>query len=158
MSSRSGQLVFEYLVILVKPDVIHEGNVAPRQRQSTLKQNKLVTGLPGPRHATVRIEIAGRCDAVLVTRGEQGSEIRAGDERFEIPPVPAPRVVDPTACGDAYRAGVLYGRARGLSWDVAGRIGSLIGSYQVESLGTQSLRFELDDFRARFEREFGFAL
>jgi adenosine kinase len=103
-------------------------------------------------------EIARRCGAVVVTRGEQGSTIREGERTIEIPPVPARRVVDPTACGDAYRAGLLAGRARGLSFATAGRMGSLLGSYQVEIEGPQALRLDPGEFRARFEREFGQAL
>ena len=64
-------------------------------------------------------------------------------------------MVDPTACGDAFRAGLLYGRARNLDWETAGRLGNLLGSYQVEVEGTQNLRLDLDEFRARYQREFG---
>jgi adenosine kinase len=99
-------------------------------------------------------EIAARCGAVIITRGEQGSEIREGGRRIEIPAVASGRVIDPTGCGDAYRAGLLFGRARGLSWEIAGRIGSLLGSYQVEVEGTQSLGLVMDDFRSRYRREF----
>jgi adenosine kinase len=99
-------------------------------------------------------EIAARCAAVIITRGEQGSEIREGGRRIEIPAVASDRVIDPTGCGDAYRAGLLFGRARGLSWEIAGRIGSLLGSYQVEVEGTQSLGLAMDDFRSRYRREF----
>jgi adenosine kinase len=100
-------------------------------------------------------EIARRCAAVVVTRGERGSTIREGGRSSEIPPVPARRVVDPTACGDAYRAGLLAGRARGLSFETAGRMGSLLGSCVVEVEGPQSLRLDPDEFQARFAREFG---
>jgi adenosine kinase len=100
-------------------------------------------------------EIAARCGAVVVTRGEQGSTIRVGGKSLEIPPVRARQVVDPTACGDAYRAGLLAGRARGLPFETAGRMGSLLGSYQVETVGPQALRLDPAEFRARFEREFG---
>ena len=103
-------------------------------------------------------EIARRCGALVVTRGEQGSTIREGEREIEIPPVPARQVVDPTACGDAYRAGLLAGRARGLSFELAGRMGSLLGSYQVEVEGPQALRLDPASFGARFEREFGLRL
>jgi len=102
-------------------------------------------------------ELAARCEAVVITKGEKGSEIREGGRTHEIPAAPARKVVDPTACGDAYRAGLLHGRARGLPWETAGRIGSLLGSYQVEMEGTQNLRVSLAEFRERFEREFGAA-
>jgi adenosine kinase len=100
-------------------------------------------------------EVARRCAALVVTRGEHGSTIREGARELAIPPVRARRVVDPTACGDAYRAGLLAGRARGLSFEVAGRLGSLLGSLQVEVAGPQSLELDLAELAARFEREFG---
>jgi adenosine kinase len=100
-------------------------------------------------------ELFSRCDAVVITKGVEGSVIHSGGERIEIPPVVASNVVDPTGCGDAYRAGLIAGRARGLSFEVAGRMASLLGSYQVEVEGTQNLVFDLDGFRARYEREFG---
>ncbi len=100
-------------------------------------------------------EIAERCETVIITKGEQGSTIRAGGREHEIPPVPAEQVVDPTACGDAYRAGLLFGRARGHDWDVAGRMGSLLGSLQVAIAGAQNLELDIDRFRDRYAREFG---
>ncbi len=99
--------------------------------------------------------VAKRCGAIVITKGEQGSTIIVGDRTLEVPPVRAARVVDPTACGDAFRAGLLYGRARNLDWETAGRLGNLLGSYQVEVEGTQNLRLDLDEFRARYQREFG---
>jgi len=100
-------------------------------------------------------EIAARCGAIITTLGEQGSVIRHGDQRIEIPPVRAAKLVDPTGCGDAYRAGLLAGLARGLPYEVAGRMGSLLGSRQVEVEGTQNMQLDADTFRADYEREFG---
>jgi adenosine kinase len=100
-------------------------------------------------------ELAARCEAVVVTKGEHGSTIRCGGDVIEIPPVRAAQVVDPTACGDAFRAGLAAGRVRGLPFEIAGRLGSLLGAYQVEVEGTQKLSIDLDEFRSRFEREFG---
>jgi adenosine kinase len=102
--------------------------------------------------------VAERVGAVIVTRGEHGSWLRTGDERALIPPVEATDVVDPTGCGDAYRAGLLYGMARGLPLEKAARVGSLMGALKVARPGTQSLDFAFDEFRERFEREFGSAL
>ena len=108
--------------------------------------------------------IADKVGALVVTRGEKGSRIRRGGREggveveatsTEIPPVKARAVVDPTGCGDAYRGGLLYGRARGMSYEVAGRIGSLMGSLQVEHEGTQNLSIGFDEFKNRYEREFG---
>ena len=100
-------------------------------------------------------EIAKLCGALIITRGEKGSEIRERGRVIPIPGARARQVADPTGCGDAYRAGLLYGLARGLPFETAGRIGSLLGTYQVEVEGTQVLSFGMDEFRARFEAEFG---
>jgi adenosine kinase len=100
-------------------------------------------------------ELGARCSAVIITKGEQGSTIRQGGREIEIPAVRAERVVDPTACGDAYRAGLLFGRARGFGYEIAGRMGSLLGSLQVGARGAQNLRIDPDAFRSRYEREFG---
>ncbi len=102
-------------------------------------------------------ELIRKAEAVVITKGEHGSTIREGRHQIEIPGVAVDKVVDPTACGDAYRAGLAYGRVRELSFDTAGRIASLLGSLQVECEGTQSLELDLDRFRARYEREFGAA-
>ena len=54
--------------------------------------------------------------ALVCTLGAKGSLIFAGGERHEMPSVEAEAVVDPTGCGDAYRAGLLYGIAHGWDW------------------------------------------
>ena len=100
-------------------------------------------------------EIAARCEAVITTLGEQGSTIRQGDEVIEIPAVRAEKLADPTGCGDAYRAGLLAGRVRGLPYEVAGRMGSLLGACQVAVEGNQNLKLDPDTFRVLYEREFG---
>lgn len=102
-----------------------------------------------------RSEVAARVGTLIVTLGEKGSELRAGGSVETIPTVTAREVVDPTGCGDAYRAGYLYGRRKGLAAAESCRIGSLMGSMMVEKPGTQSLAFELDEFRERHQREFG---
>jgi adenosine kinase len=100
-------------------------------------------------------DIAARCGAVVTTLGESGSTVRQGDDLIEIPPVRAARVVDPTGCGDAYRAGLLAGLRRGHGFEVAGRMGSLLGALQVAEAGTQHLQLDGEGFRAAYEREFG---
>ena len=101
-------------------------------------------------------DIAGRLDALIVTRGVNGSEIYAGGERFDIPCVAAAGVVDPTGCGDAYRAGLLYGIANGFDWPTTGRLASLLGSIKIAHQGGQNHVFPADDIAGRFEKEFGY--
>jgi len=100
-------------------------------------------------------EIESRCDSVIVTRGAEGSEIRTDGSRLEIPPSKVARVVDPTGCGDAYRAGFLSALAEGKPLEVAGRMGSLLGGWQVEVEGAQSLSYDRDAVRKRYAESFG---
>jgi len=100
-------------------------------------------------------ELAARVDAVVVTCGAEGSRVRQGDSETEIPPAKADRVVDPTGCGDAYRAGLLFGLSRDLPFEVAGRIGSVMGALTVEQDGPQSVQVDLEQVRERYRREFG---
>ena len=73
-------------------------------------------------------EISERVSALVVTRGEQGAEIFTADGRFDIPVVRVHQVIDPTGCGDAFRAGVLFGLTRGMDWMTIGRLASLMGA------------------------------
>jgi adenosine kinase len=99
-------------------------------------------------------ELAGRVGAVVVTRGEKGSILRRGSDTVEIPPVPAARVVDPTGCGDAYRAAFLHGLRRGLPLETCARMGSVLGSLKVAEHGTQGLSITPEEFRAHYARAF----
>jgi len=93
--------------------------------------------------------------ALVVTRGEKGSTLFEGDRRTEIPAVSAERVVDPTGCGDAYRAGLLYALDRGLPLATGARLGALLGALKVAEHGPQSIRPDPAAIRDRFESEFG---
>jgi len=103
-------------------------------------------------------EIAARVQALIVTRGGEGSWIFAGGQRHEIPAARAARLADPTGCGDAYRAGLLYGLQRELDWPTTGRVASLAGAIKMESHGTQQHSFDQVKFAARFRENFGAAL
>jgi len=82
--------------------------------------------------------LASKVKALIVTLGANGSYIYADGQRFEIPPVKADEVVDPTGCGDAYRAGLLYGIARGWDWPTCGRLASVMGAVKIGSRGGQN--------------------
>jgi adenosine kinase len=101
-------------------------------------------------------DIAGRLDALIITRGDKGSEIHAGGERHDIPAVPAEKVLDPTGCGDAYRAGLLYGITNGFDWPTSGRIASLLGSIKIAHQGGQNHSFTREEIATRFEHAFGY--
>jgi adenosine kinase len=107
------------------------------------------------RSALSEEDVLRRVGAVVVTRGEKGSTLRRGRDAADIPPVPAARVVDPTGCGDAYRAGFLHGLSRGRPLETCARMGSLMGALKVAEQGTQSLSLGVAELRARFAAEFG---
>ncbi len=101
-------------------------------------------------------QLAARVKALIVTKGGAGSEIHTGGEVLQIPAAKPEKLVDPTGCGDAYRAGLLYGIARGLDWETTGRIASLMGAAKIERHGTQNHRVTLEGFQDRFKQEFGY--
>ena len=103
-------------------------------------------------------DVAQRVEALIVTKGAEGSEIHTAGGRIDIPVVRARQVVDPTGCGDAYRAGLIHGLVRGYDWALTGRIASLIGAIKIESRGPQNHHFTPGEFAARFHAEFGQSL
>ena len=102
-------------------------------------------------------QIAERVSALIVTRGEQGAEIYTTNERFDIPVVRVDQVVDPTGCGDAFRAGMLYGLTHDMDWMTIGRLSSLMGSIKIASQGGQNHTPTLTDIQERFRKEFGYS-
>ncbi|MCU0760679.1 MAG: carbohydrate kinase family protein [Steroidobacteraceae bacterium] len=103
-------------------------------------------------------QIAARVKALIVTRGGEGSHIYADGHRHQIPVAKPQKVCDPTGCGDAYRAGLLYGLQKGLDWPTTGRIASLMGAIKIEQHGTQNHRFSGAEFAQRFRESFGVSL
>jgi adenosine kinase len=96
-----------------------------------------------------------RSEAVIVTRGKDGSSIYTADDRLDIPAVPEHRVADPTGVGDAFRGGLMKGLAMGADWETCGRLGSVAATYALEHVGGQSHAYAIDEFRARYESHFG---
>jgi adenosine kinase len=103
-------------------------------------------------------EIAQRVSALIVTRGELGAEILAGGKHIGIPCVPAERIVDPTGCGDAFRAGVLYGLTEGMDWETSGRLSSLLGAIKIAHQGAQNHAPTRAEIEERFLQAFGYRL
>ena len=102
--------------------------------------------------------LAKQVDALIITRGAQGSVIMTGGREIAIPAARPDAVVDPTGCGDAYRAGLIYGLMQGLDWETTGRIASLLGALKIAHAGTQNHRFTAGEFAARFRAAFGRAI
>jgi adenosine kinase len=103
-------------------------------------------------------EIAAKVTAYIVTQGPRGSTIHTTAETLQIPPARERKIVDPTGCGDAYRAGLIFGIMRGMDWATIGRLASLMGALKVEHPGTQNQHFTYAEFSAEFLEQFGYAL
>lgn len=86
-------------------------------------------------------EIAQRVQALIVTLGGDGSLIYADGKQHAIPTPKAGAIVDPTGCGDAYRAGLLHGIQQGWDWEMTGRLASLMGSLKISSRGGQNHKY-----------------
>jgi len=89
-------------------------------------------------------EIAERVEALIITRGAKGSHVYTKQHRIDIPVAEARAINDPTGCGDAYRAGLLYGLLNDLDWETTGRIAALMGAIKIEHHGTQNHLFTLE--------------
>jgi adenosine kinase len=100
-------------------------------------------------------ELAERLEALIVTRGAEGSRIYADGRHIDIPCVPSQAVIDPTGCGDAYRAGLLHGIARNWPWERTGRLAAVMGSIKVASRGGQNHTANRAEIAERFTAAFG---
>ena len=100
-------------------------------------------------------QVTAQVEALVVTRGAEGSVIYTEGRTFEIPPAKPKVVVDPTGCGDAYRAGLIHGLLKGLDWETTGRMASLMGAIKIESRGPQNHSFTEAEFARRYKDNFG---
>jgi adenosine kinase len=100
-------------------------------------------------------DITAQVEALVITRGAEGSVIHTRGGAVSIPCVKPSKVVDPTGCGDAYRAGLIHGLMRGLDWESIGLTASLMGALKIESRGPQNYRFTRAQFEQRYHQAFG---
>jgi adenosine kinase len=130
--------------------MIEQANyVTVNDYESSLLQDK--TGLS-------TAQIAERVQAYLITRGADGSEIHTRDGMLQIPAATAIRVVDPTGCGDAFRAGLIFGWMNDMDMATTGRVASLMGALKIEQLGPQNQHFDFAQFAEQFRQQFGYSL
>ena len=100
-------------------------------------------------------DIVSQVDALIVTQGANGSTIHTKTQTWTIPSAKPKAVIDPTGCGDAYRAGLIHGLLKGLDWETIGRTASLMGAIKIESRGPQNHRFSRAEFERRYQDNFG---
>ncbi len=78
-------------------------------------------------------EISKKVEAFIVTLGAEGSMIYAGNKTYKIDPIKIEDPIDPTGCGDAYRARLLYGISKKWDWQSIGRLASVMGAIKIQS-------------------------
>jgi adenosine kinase len=100
-------------------------------------------------------DIMAQVEALVVTRGAEGSIVYTKGRTLTVPCARPEAVVDPTGCGDAYRAGLIHGLLHGLDWETTGRMASLMGAIKVESRGPQNHSFTRAEFDRRLRDNFG---
>lgn len=98
--------------------------------------------------------LAAKVTALIITQGGSGSTIYAEGQRIDVPCVAADTLVDPTGCGDAYRAGLLYGISKGWSWLQSGKLASVMGAIKIASRGGQNHQPSQQEIEARYEKAF----
>jgi len=103
-------------------------------------------------------EIAEQVEALFITRGAKGSQIYTREHEMNIPPARVNSIADPTGCGDAYRAGLLFGLMNDMDLETTGRIASLCGAIKIEKLGPQNHHFTMAEFKQRYHDSFGMEL
>jgi adenosine kinase len=103
-------------------------------------------------------ELAEHVEALIVTMGGKGSHIYTKQHRIEVPAAKTEQLSDPTGCGDAYRAGLLYGLMHDMDWETTGRIASLMGAIKIQHHGTQNHSFDRQGFEDLFNEAFGYYL
>lgn len=141
----------------------------PGQQIPTLSAEELKDGIEGARALMVNDyelelilqktgwseeDIVSRAEALIVTLGGKGSRIRTKTETIPVPAAAARTIVDPTGAGDAYRAGFIAARVKGLPLNAAAKAGAVAACYAIETKGTQNHRFTKEEFAERYEENF----
>ena len=101
-------------------------------------------------------QLAERVQALIVTKGAAGATIFTASQQLEIPVVKATELIDPTGCGDAFRAGLLYGLNQGMDWETTGKLASLMGSIKIAHQGPQNHQPRAPEIADLFAKAFGY--
>ena len=125
------------------------------ERAAWMAVNDYEWGLVQQKTGLTQAEITDKVKALVVTRGAEGSVIYTKDRTWTIPCAKPKAVVDPTGCGDAYRAGLIHGLLHGLNWETTGRLASLMGAIKIESRGPQNHQFSRPELLRRYAENFG---
>ena len=95
-------------------------------------------------------ELSDSVDALIVTKGSQGSVIHSQNEIINIDAIPVTTPVDPTGCGDAFRAGLIYGIVNNFNWEKSGQLASVMGAIKINHKGGQNHTAQISDIEKLF--------
>jgi adenosine kinase len=112
-------------------------------------------GMLRQRTGLTAADVMHQVEALIVTQAAEGSVIYSHGRTIKVPSAKPRALVDPTGCGDAYRAGLIHGLMKGLDWETTGRIAALMGAIKIENRGPQNHRFAAAEFAQRFHDNFG---
>lgn len=93
-------------------------------------------------------EIRKMVEALIITKGSSGSTIMTSSDEIHIPAFNVENPVDPTGCGDAYRAGIAYGIVKNWNWEKSGKLASALASLKVNYKGGQNHNPNVDDIQS----------
>ena len=125
------------------------------ERATWMAVNDYEWGLVQQKTGLTQAQVTDKVQALVVTRGAEGSVIYTKDRTWTIPCAKPKAVVDPTGCGDAYRAGLIHCLLHGLDWETTGRLASLMGAIKIESRGPQNHEFSRPQLLRRYADSFG---
>lgn len=126
------------------------------ERASYVAVNDYEAKLLADRTQLTFAELSSKVRALVVTHGGAGSQIHTAGKILQIPIAPARKIVDPTGCGDAYRAGLLVGISQNMDWETTGRLAATMGSLKIEHSGGQNHAADRASISDRFNEAFGY--
>lgn len=88
---------------------------------------------------------------IVVTLGINGSKIYKNNDEMLVNAVRTEKALDPTGCGDAYRAGFLFSIKKNYSLEKSAKLSSIIAKFKVESIGPQNHFFDFDTLQKEYE-------
>jgi len=104
------------------------------------------------------LEISKSLRAAVVTRGGEGAILYADGVATHIDPIRVDEVVDPTGCGDAHRAGLLYGLVNDWPLADACRLANVMGAIKISSKGPQNHQPSRAEIGALLKQHYGIDL
>ncbi len=95
-------------------------------------------------------DLTNSVDALIVTKGSKGSVIYSKKDKINIEAIPVETPVDPTGCGDAFRAGLIYGIVNNLDWEKSGKLASVMGAIKIKYQGGQNHSAKISEIEKLF--------